>query len=102
MHDLRKRGKKDRYATEFYAGIWDEGGIQQLLKMMEKIQDLRGKVNDASVARQVLASVPPRALKASTITLVQDWSDERSRHCIQSGQAMWRKFHKTFPLWLDR
>jgi triphosphatase len=102
VHDLRKRGKKARYATEFFAGLWDEGGIRPFIKMMEKIQDLLGKVNDASVARQVLASVPPRALKASTITLVQDWSDERSRQCIQSGQAMWRKFHKTFPLWLDK
>jgi len=97
LHDLRKRGKKARYATEFFAGLWAEDGIQPVIQTMEKIQDLLGKVNDASVARQVLASVPPHALKPSTISLVQDWSGERSRQCIKSGQLVWRKFHRTFP-----
>ena len=90
LHDLRKRGKKARYATEFFAGLWAEDGIQPVIQTMEKIQDLLGKVNDASVARQVLASVPPHALKPSTISLVQDWSGERSRQCINSGQLVWR------------
>jgi len=94
LHDLRKRGKKARYATEFFAGLLAEDGIQPVIQTMEKIQDLLGKVNDASVARQVLASVPPHALKPSAITLVQEWSGERSRQCIQSGQLVWRKFHK--------
>jgi inorganic triphosphatase YgiF len=102
LHDLRKRGKKARYATEFFAGLWSEDGVQSSVKAMAKIQDLLGKANDASVARQVLASVPPRALKSSAIALVQSWSDERSRQCIQSGQSIWRKFHKTAPLWLNK
>jgi len=97
LHDLRKRGKKARYATEFFSGLLVEEGIQPVIKTMEEIQDLLGKVNDASVARQVLASVPPHALKPSTISLVQDWSGERSRQCIKSGQLVWRKFHRTFP-----
>jgi inorganic triphosphatase YgiF len=97
LHDLRKRGKKARYATEFFAGLWSDDEIRSTIRTMEKIQDLLGEVNDASVARQVLASLPPHALKPSAITLVQDWSGERSRQCIRSGQAIWRKFHKTFP-----
>jgi triphosphatase len=102
LHDLRKRGKKARYATEFFANLWSEDGVQSSVKAMAKIQDLLGKANDASVARQVLASVPPRALKSSAIALVQSWSDERSRQCIQSGQSIWRRFHRSFPLWLDK
>jgi len=93
---------RSRYATEFFAGLWNEDGLQSSVKAMAKIQDLLGKANDASVARQVLASVPPRALKSSAIALVQSWCDERSRQCIQSSQSIWRKFHKTSPLWLDK
>jgi len=102
LHALRKRGKKARYATEFFSDLWGEDGVQSTVTAMAKIQDLLGNANDASVARQVLASVPPRALKSSAIALVQSWSDERSRQCIQSGQSIWRKFHRTSPLWLDK
>lgn len=97
LHDLRKRGKKARYATEFFAGLWDEKEIQASILMMEKIQDFLGEVNDASVARQVLASLPPSAMKPSAIAMVQNWSGERSRQCIKSGQLVWRKFHRTSP-----
>lgn len=99
IHDLRKRGKKARYATEFFADLWPADASQSDLIAMERIQDLLGKVNDASVARQVLASVQPRVLKPSTMSLVQRWSDERSRQCIKSGQRVWREFQMTDPFW---
>jgi len=101
LHDLRKRGKKARYATEFFSDLWTDDEIKSSVKTMEKIQDMLGKVNDASVARQVLAGVSPRALKSLTLLLVQNWSDERSRECIRAAQPVWRKFVKERPPWMD-
>jgi len=101
LHDLRKRGKKARYATEFFSDLWTEAEIKSTVRAMEKIQDMLGKVNDASVARQVLAGVSPRALNALTLLLVQNWSDERSRECIRAAQPVWRKFVRERPPWLD-
>lgn len=99
IHDLRKRGKKARYATEFFADLWPEDRSRDDLRTMARIQDLLGKVNDASVARQVLAGVPARALKPSSVALVQSWSDERSRQCVKAAQPVWREFQKTTPFW---
>ena len=97
LHNLRKRGKKARYATEFFAGLWDEEAIRTTVETMQQIQDLLGEVNDASVARQVLAGVPANAMEPSAVTLVQNWSGERSRQCIRAGQSVWRKFHRSSP-----
>ena len=101
VHELRKRGKKARYATEFFSDLWTEDEVKDSIKPMEKLQDLLGEANDASVARQVLAAVPPRAVHSSAVSLVQRWSDEQTRRCIKSGQAIWRKIHKTPPFWLE-
>jgi len=101
VHELRKRGKKARYATEFFCDLWDQDEVKDSIKPMEELQDLLGEANDASVARQILAAVPPRALYSSASVLVQRWSDEQSRRCIKSGQVIWRKIHKISPFWLQ-
>ena len=101
VHELRKRGKKARYATEFFCDLWDQDEVKDSIKPMEELQDLLGEANDASVARQLLAAVPLRALYSSAFVLVQRWSDEQSRRCIKSGQVIWRKIHKISPFWLQ-
>ncbi len=101
VHELRKRGKKARYATEFFCDLWDQDEVKDSIRPMEKLQDLLGEANDASVARRVLAAVPPRALHSSAFALVQRWSDEQSRRCIKSGQVIWRMIHKVPPFWLQ-
>ncbi len=100
VHELRKRGKKTRYATEFFCDLWTAEQVKDAVEPMEKLQDLLGEANDASVARHVLAAVPPRVLQSSAYALVQRWSDEQNRRCIKSGQAIWRQIYKTPPFWL--
>ena len=103
VHDLRKRGKKARYATEFFASLHDDASLDPYLKLMKELQGLLGEVNDAAVARQAIASVPPGSLKSSTIALVQDWSELQYRNCIRGAQIPWRKFQKLEPRWgIDR
>lgn len=99
-HSLRKRGKKARYATEFFAGLWQGRQVDNYLQLMEKIQDLLGEANDAVVARQVLATLPPRLLKPSTIWRVQQWSEQRVRHNIKVGQPLWRRVKTAEPFWV--
>ena len=101
VHDLRKRGKKARYATEFFAGLHDETSLGPYLKLMKELQGLLGEVNDAAVARQAIASVPPCSVKSSTIALVQNWSEIQYNKCIRSAQIPWRKFQKLQPAWID-
>jgi len=53
------------------------------------------------MARQILAGLPPTALKSSTLELVHSWSDQQVQKNIKSGQVIWRKFQDTKPFWLE-
>lgn len=98
-HSLRKRGKKSRYAMEFFSGLWEGPEVKQYLKLLEKLQDRLGEANDAVVARMLMASLPPRTLPSSGLLLVQAWSERREAHCRRAGQPLWRKMQHATPFW---
>jgi len=101
LHELRKRGKKTRYATEFFAPLWQTKSSASGISMMKALQNELGEANDAAMARQILAALEPKALKPSTLELVHTWSDQQVRKNIKSGQVIWRKFQDTKPFWLE-
>jgi inorganic triphosphatase YgiF len=98
-HTLRKNGKKARYATEFFSGLWEGEHTKRYLKLMESLQDQLGVANDAVVARMVLASLSPRSLDHAGLLLVQDWSREREVQAVRKGQPLWRKMQRSPPFW---
>ncbi len=99
LHDLRKRGKKTRYATEFFSTLWVGDDVKPYLKLMSRLQDKLGYANDASVARQILWSVRPGRLDPTLVRLVQDWSEDRIHECIHTAQPHWRRLRKATPFW---
>lgn len=101
LHELRKRGKKARYATEFFACLWHTKSAVTGIAMMKALQNELGEANDAAMARQILAGLQPTALKSSTLELVHTWSDQQVQKNIKSGQVIWRKFQDTKPFWLE-
>jgi inorganic triphosphatase YgiF len=98
-HALRKRGKKARYATEFFAGLWQGPDVDRYLKRMTRLQDPLGRANDAVVERQLVASVQPGLLRASTAKRVEAWSHGRERQHLRTGQPVWKKAQKVPPFW---
>jgi triphosphatase len=101
LHQLRKRGKKARYATEFFACLWQTKSAVTGIEMMKALQNELGEANDAAMARQILAGLQPKMLTPSTLELVHNWSDQQVRKNIKSGQVVWRKFQDTKPFWLE-
>ena len=101
LHELRKRGKKARYATEFFACLWQTESAVTGIAMMKALQNELGEANDAAMARQILAGLQPKMLTPSTLELVHNWSDQQVRKNIKSGQVVWRKFQDTKPFWLE-
>ena len=97
MHSLRKRGKKARYASEFFSGLWPESITRPFLRQMENIQDSLGIINDASVARQLVVVTRPGLLDAQTVWLVQDWSATQIKDRVKQTQRHWRRFQRARP-----
>ena len=101
LHELRKRGKKTRYATEFFACLWQSESAVNGIAMMKALQNELGEANDAAMARQILAGLQPKEMTSSTLDLVHSWSDQQVRKNIRSGQVIWRKFQDAKPFWLE-
>ena len=101
LHELRKRGKKARYATEFFACLWQSESAVIGIEMMKALQNELGEANDAAMARQILAGLQPTTLKSSTLEMVHTWSNQQVQKNIKSGQVIWRRFQDAKPFWLE-
>lgn len=56
-HDLRKKGKRLRYALEFFSGVYGEKAIGTLVKPLKAVQDSLGRHQDAIVAADLLREI---------------------------------------------
>lgn len=99
LHEIRKRGKKARYATQFFSSLWSGPDVLPFMKLMGRFQDSLGKTNDAIVARHILAAVRPGRIDPSVIGLAQKWSQARVRKCLRTAQPQWRRLVRTAPFW---
>ncbi len=99
LHEIRKRGKKARYATQFFGSLWSGPQVEPFMKLMARFQDSLGKTNDAIVARHILAAVKPGRLDPSVIRLAQEWSQARVAKCLRTAQPQWRRLGRLAPFW---
>lgn len=99
LHALRIRGKKARYAGEFFHALYPLEHAGQQLKLLSKFQDRLGEANDASVARQLLTELKPGRLSSETIRAANEWSGERILSCARKAQPRWRRLQRLEPFW---
>ena len=98
-HTLRKRGKKLRYACEFFSSLWPGQHTEKYLRSMKHLQDALGVINDVSVAGQAIGSLDYAGAETRHDKLVGEWSDMRLAECLRETQPKWRKFQKQEPFW---
>jgi len=99
LHEIRKRGKKARYANEFFSSLWPGTDVSSYAKLMEKLQDRLGEANDADVASRLLLTLRPGRLDPEIVHLVQQCSHRRIRSCVGAARPHWRALHKAQPFW---
>lgn len=56
-HDLRKKGKRLRYALEFFSGVYGEKATGTLVKPLKAVQDSLGRHQDVIVAADLLREI---------------------------------------------
>ncbi|MBD0274366.1 MAG: CHAD domain-containing protein [Acetobacteraceae bacterium] len=57
LHELRLEAKRMRYAAELFAPLWGGKAARRFLKRLSALQEALGTVNDAAVARGLLAAL---------------------------------------------
>lgn len=108
LHRLRIRVKKLRYVSEFVAPFYGGKSARRHAARLAAVQDVLGRINDARVAEQLVATLlaaPGAAARADVggaAALLLGWvrraeQDERRR----LGKR-WRRYRDVRPYWRPR
>lgn len=108
LHDMRIRGKKLRYASEFFAGLFKKKSTKAYLDALEEIQDRLGAINDAATGQELLDQLDRRMRggdasngdhAANATGLVQGWQLAQIDREMRDFKNVWKRFEKTTPFW---
>ena len=105
LHELRIRGKKLRYAAEFFRSLFPRKAVKPYLAALADIQSHLGALNDSVVAKDLLAELArgshglSQALLARADGIVTGWIAARVRRDLDELPPVWTRFAATKPFW---
>jgi CHAD domain-containing protein len=105
LHELRIRGKKLRYAAEFFRSLFARKAVKPYLAALADIQSHLGALNDAVVAKALLADLArgqdslPHALLLRADGIVTGWIAARVRRDLDELPQIWSRFGTVKPFW---
>ncbi len=88
LHELRLEAKRLRYAAELFAPLWGGKAARRFLKRLSALQEALGTVNDAAVARGLLASLDSGA-PAWAAGAVEGFAAARVGPARESALSCW-------------
>jgi CHAD domain-containing protein len=95
-HQVRRRAKQLRYATECGAGMFGKPA-EELLKALRRLQDRLGAQQDAYMAQHrlaVLAADPASGLPPATLFLMGRLAEHHARRTSQAHRTLSRSWRK--------
>lgn len=99
-HDLRKRLKRLRYASGFFASLYPHAATRHYFRALSKLQDDFGALNDVETAGAIvkeLAAIEPDLAAPGKRVLAHH--ERRARKQWQSALDEWRAFRDGGVFW---
>lgn len=90
-HRVRIAAKKCRYDTEFFLSLHDSKSWRRYLRRLVAIQDALGALNDASVARGLLAEIAVAPVLAEAAGFVHGYLSAGQAEAIGQVKRRWRR-----------
>lgn len=102
LHRLRIAIKKFRYASDFFAGLYDPRAARAALKRLSRLQDILGAMNDAVTAADLMSqgfsgATGRPALEAKGLIL--GWSRGRAATLKRELKGAWKEFRSAEKFW---
>jgi inorganic triphosphatase YgiF len=102
LHRLRIAIKKFRYATDFFAGLYEGKRARETQKRLARLQDVLGAINDASTVGNLVGEVLSgsngrQAAEARGILL--GWSRGRAATLRRELNTAWKAFRAAEKFW---
>ncbi|HEY0419362.1 MAG TPA: CHAD domain-containing protein, partial [Acetobacteraceae bacterium] len=97
-HRLRLRVKRLRDAAGFFRGLYPPASVRGWLDAAEPLQTALGEINDADVARRLVAAAARRETHAAAAAL-DAWIKAAGRNRRSELPRRWRDFATMPPFW---
>ena len=98
LHELRLEAKRLRYAAELFAPLWGGKAARRFLKRLAALQEALGTVNDAAVARGLLAALDGGA-PAWAAGAVEGFAAARVGPARESALSRWEDVAAAKAFW---
>lgn len=102
LHRLRIAIKQLRYATDFFASLYEPEAARELLTRLSRLQDVLGRINDAATVEHLmldaLGARPPHA-QAEARGIMLGWSRGQALALRRELRAAWKAFRDCDTPW---
>lgn len=102
LHALRVLAKKQRYAAEFFAGLYPHKEARRYIQSLSILQEILGVMNDTSIAEELLSEVPiakDRSDEYEAVGIVRGWSASMAWMKKRELAKAWARFDENNPFW---
>lgn len=102
LHALRIVIKKQRYAAEFFAGLYKDKKAKRYIKSLAALQEILGTINDTVVIERLLSEVPVAEESGGEhegIGIVRGWAASQAVMKRLELGAAWEDLEKSDPFW---
>jgi triphosphatase len=102
LHSMRIVAKKQRYAAEFFAGLYPHNKTKRYIKSLAEFQDLLGAMNDTAVIERLLSELPAGENKSGeheAIGIVLGWAASLALVKKTKLNKTWARFKRNSPFW---
>jgi CHAD domain-containing protein len=96
LHDLRKQGKRLRYAAEFFAPLYGRNDTKRFIRRVSDLQEELGHLNDGAAAASLMEALHGSLFAAG---VVQGFTAARAGDVRAGIAGAWSKFRKAEPFW---
>lgn len=96
LHQLRIEAKKIRYPIEMFKILFEVEAVEDYLDRVVAVQDVLGHLNDALVARNLIAELP---LSSRPQGLANGWLAREAEARRQAVPHAAKKLRKATPFW---
>jgi inorganic triphosphatase YgiF len=87
-HGLRVETKRLRYALDLFDGLFDRARVEAFDEALTALQDKLGALNDATVARDLLGSLPQGTARDLILARLEAWLDRHVRAQLPKVAAL--------------
>lgn len=104
LHALRILGKQARYCVEFFAGLFPEKGPRRHAKVLARLQDCLGALNDSTVANDLLKQLERKdaTLNGRVRAYISGWFAARIHDERAKLKKIWSRLSALDAYWASR